>query len=209
VLQSSAATGVVSLRTALVPLLLGVVSNPTQVAYLRAALSPQQGFYSLSAPARMVLLAEQTRDWERGAHASVFAGIRRYSLAAGALMAVVLAPLLLFMPDLIRLVFGDAFVAAADPARIIVVAAVLQFVFAWTKSFPVTIGRPNLRVLTHGVETAVLIPLAAILGARWGANGAAVAILVATIVFAAHWTIVFVRVRREAAPLARPQGAPV
>jgi O-antigen/teichoic acid export membrane protein len=209
VLQSSAATGVVSLRTALVPLLLGVVSNPTQVAFFRAAQSPQQGFYSLSAPARMVLLTEQTRDWERGAHARVFAGVRRYSLAAGAVMAVVLVPLLLFMPDLIRLVFGDGFVSAADPARIVVLAAVLQFVFAWTKSFPVTIGRPNLRVVTHGVETVVLIPLVVILGARWGANGAAVALLVATVVFAAHWTIVFVRVRREAAPVAPPQGAPV
>jgi O-antigen/teichoic acid export membrane protein len=199
----------VSLRTTLVPLLLGVVSNPAQVAYFRAAQSPQQGFHSLSAPARMVLLAEQTRDWERGAQARVFAGVRRYSVGAGVLMAVVLAPLLVFMPDLIRLVFGNEFVSAADPARIVLLAAVLQFVFAWTKSFPITIGRPNLRVVTHGVETAVLVPLVAVLGARWGANGAAVALLVATVVFAAHWTVVFLRLRREAAPVARPQGVSV
>jgi O-antigen/teichoic acid export membrane protein len=204
VLQSSLATGVVSLRTTLVPLLLGVVSTPSQVAYFRAAQSPQQGFYSLSAPARLVLLTEQTRDWERGARARVFAGVRRYSVLAAVVMAIALVPLLVFMPDLIRLVFGKDFAAAANPARIVLIAAVLQFVFAWTKSFPVTIGRPNLRVITHGVETIVLVPLVVILGARWGATGASVALLVATAVFSLHWAILFLRVHRESLREERP-----
>ena len=77
------------------------------------------------------------------------------------------------------------------------VAAVLQFVFGWTKSFPVSIGRPSLRVSTHGVETVVLVPLVLVLGARWGATGAAVAVLVSTRRFVGHWTLLFLRVRRE------------
>jgi len=197
VLQSSLATGVVSLRTTLSPLLLGIVSTAAQVGAFRAALAPQQGFYSLSAPARMILLTEQTRDWERGEHAKVLAGVRRYSLGAAALMAVVVVPLLVWMPDLIRLVFGDEYRSAADAARIVLVAAVLQFVFGWTKSFPISIGRPNLRVVTHGVETLVLVPLVLVLGARWGATGAAAAVLVSTAVFCAHWTLLFLRLRRE------------
>ncbi|MGH3104843.1 MAG: lipopolysaccharide biosynthesis protein [Gaiellaceae bacterium] len=197
VLQSSLATGVVSLRTTLSPLLLGVVSSVAQVGAFRAALAPQQGFYSLSAPARMILLTEQTRDWERGEHGRVFAGIRRYSFGAAVVMAVLVVPLLVFMPDLIRLAFTDEFVSAANAARIVLVAAVLQFVFGWTKSFPVSIGRPNLRVVTHGVETIVLVPLVLVLGARWGATGAAAAVLIATVVFSAHWTILFLRVRRD------------
>jgi O-antigen/teichoic acid export membrane protein len=197
VLQSSLATGVVSLRTTLAPLLLGVVSTVAQVGAFRAALAPQQGFYSLSAPARMILLAEHTRDWERGEHRKVLAGIRRYSLGAAALMAVAVVPLLVWMPDLIELVFGEEFRSAADAARIVLVAAVLQFVFGWTKSFPVSIGRPNLRVVTHGVETLVLVPLVVVLGREWGATGAAVAVLASTAVFAAHWTLLFLRVRRE------------
>jgi O-antigen/teichoic acid export membrane protein len=197
VFQSSLATGVVSLRTTLSPLLLGIVSTVAQVGAFRAALAPQQGFYSLSAPARMILLAEQTRDWERGEHAKVLAGIRRYSLGAAALMAVVVVPLLVWMPELIRLVFGDEFRSAANAARIVLLAAVLQFVFGWTKSFPVSIGRPNLRVVTHGVETLVLVPLVVVLGAEWGATGAAVGVLAATVVFCAHWTLLFLRLRRE------------
>jgi len=197
VLQSSLATGVVSLRTTLSPLLLGVVSTIGQVGAFRAALAPQQGFYSLSAPARMILLAEQTRDWERGEHAKVLAGIRRYSVAASAVMAVVVVPLLIWMPDLIRLAFGDEFRSAANAARIVLVAAVLQFVYGWTKSFPVSIGRPNLRIVTHGVETLVLVPLVVVLGAEWGATGAAAAVLASTAVFCAYWTLLFLRVRRE------------
>jgi O-antigen/teichoic acid export membrane protein len=207
VLVSSAATGITSLRTALAPLLLGIVATPVQVGLFRSALIPHTALHTLSSPVRLILLTEQTREWERGARDSVFTGVRRYSFGAAALTAVLTVPLLMFMPDILRLVFGPEFVAATDAARIVVVAAVLQFVYGWTKSFPVTIGRPNLRVLTHGVETAVLVPLVVVLGARWGASGAAAAMLVSTIVFVAHWTVLFLRVRREPRPVGRTREA--
>ena len=197
VMQSSVATGVVALRSTLSPLLLGLVSSPPQVAYFRVAQTPAQGFAALSAPARLVLLTEQTRDWERGTRSAVFAGVRRYSLnaAAGALVAV---PILLWLaPDLVRLFFTEKNVGATDALRLIVIAGALQFVFGWTKSFPVSIGRPNLRIWAHGLETVVLIPLVVAFGAAWGATGAAGAVLVATVVFVAFWTVLFLRIRRE------------
>ena len=202
VVSSSLATGVVSLRTSLAPLLLGVVAPAVQVGLFRAAMIPQQGFGTLSAPARMILLTEQTAQWERGEHDRVFAGIRRYSAGAAALTAVLVVPLFVLMPDLLRLVLGSEYVAATDAARLVLVAAVLQFVFGWTKSFPVTIGRPNLRVWTHGLETLVLVPLTLAFGAAWGATGAAAALLVATVVFAVAWALLFVRVRRDGVTVA-------
>jgi O-antigen/teichoic acid export membrane protein len=198
VIQSSLATGVVSLRTSLSPLLLGLVAPTAQVGLFRAALVPQQGFGTLSAPVRMILLTEHTRDWEHGRRDRVFAGIRRYSAGAAAVTGILLVPLLVLMPDLIRLVFGADYVAATDAARLVLLAAVVQFVFGWTKSFPVTIGRPSLRVATHGLETLVLVPLTLLLGAAWGATGAAAALLAATVVFAAAWALLFARVRRGA-----------
>jgi O-antigen/teichoic acid export membrane protein len=127
----------------------------------------------------------------------VFAGVRRYSLsaAAGALVAV---PILLWLaPDLVRLFFTEKNVGATDALRLIVIAGALQFVFGWTKSFPVSIGRPNLRIWAHGLETVVLVPLVVAFGAAWGATGAAGAVLVATIAFVAFWTGLFLRIRRE------------
>jgi len=59
----------------------------------------------------------------------------------------------------------------------------------------VTIGRPGLRVVTHGVEALVVLPLVVLLGALWGATGAAAAVLAGMVVFAAMWVVIFTRLR--------------
>ena len=55
-------------------------------------------------------------------------------------------------------------------------AAVVQLVFGWTKSFPVSIGRPGMRTVGQVIEIAVLVPLVLILGDCYGATGAAAAL---------------------------------
>jgi O-antigen/teichoic acid export membrane protein len=207
VLQSSAATGLLSVRTALAPLLLGVVAGPTQVGLFRIAQAPQSGFAAVSAPVRLILLTEQTRSWERGETGRVLAGVRRYTLAAGALMIVAVPIFLWLMPDLIRIVFEARYLDATDAARVMLIAAALQLTFGWTKSLPVSIGRPKLRLLTHGIETAILIPLVVVLGARWGATGAAFGLLVATVAFVAVWTFLYFRLQSEDEGRLRPSGA--
>ena len=197
VVQSSIATGVISLRAALTPVLLGVVAGTTQVGYYRVALAPQSGFSAASAPVRLVLLTEQTRDWEHGREDSVLRGVRRYSIAAAGVAAVALPVFLVAMPWLVRVVFGSEYLPAVDAARIVLVSAAILLVLGWSKSLPVTIGRPRLRIVTHGLEALVLLPLVVVLGARWEVTGAAVAILVSTCVFAAAWAVVLVRLRDE------------
>jgi O-antigen/teichoic acid export membrane protein len=212
VVQSSLATGVVSLRGTLSPMLLGVVTNPVELGYFRIAQSPQNGFASLSAPVRLILLTEQTRDWARGAYDSVFAGVRRYTVGAATMMAIAVPPLFVFMPELIQIVFypGKGGAAEADAvasaARLILIAGALQVIWGWSKSLPVSIGRPGLRVLAHGIESIVLIPLVVVFGIAWGATGAAAAVLVSTVVFCALWTVLLVRIRR--APRAAAETAP-
>jgi O-antigen/teichoic acid export membrane protein len=201
VLQSSAGTGVVSLRGALAPLVLGVVAGSTHVGLLRVAQAPQSGFATLSSPVRLILLTEQTRDWERGDRRSVLAGVRRYMVAAAASMAISLPVFFVLMPHLVRIVFGAEYLGATDAARIVLVAAGVQFVVGWSKSLPVSIGRPHLRVVAHGVETAVLLPLVAVLGSYHGVTGAAWAVLAATVAFAATWALLLVRLRRDVAAL--------
>ena len=74
--------------------------------------------------------------------------------------------------------------AGGDPARL-----------RLEKSLPVSIGRPNLRVIAHGIETVVLVPLLVVLGREWGATGAAFAVLASTVVFAVVWTVLLARIR--------------
>jgi O-antigen/teichoic acid export membrane protein len=205
VLQSSAGTGVISLRTTLVPLILGVVTGPTQVGLFRIAQTPQTGLVAASSPARLMLLTDQTHAWERGQERSVLAGVRTYTLVAAAIMVACVPLALWAMPTLIELVFGAEYLGAVDAARIILLAAAIQFALGWSKSLPVTIGRPRLRIVTHGLEALVVIPLVAVLGAEWGATGAAVAVLLATLVFATAWAVALARLRIDVA--SRPGGA--
>lgn len=193
VVQSSIGTGVISVRNFLAPLLLGIVTSPTQVGYFNVAKAPQSGFMALSAPARMVLLTEQTRDWEHGRRTLVMRGVRRYSSLAALLMLVVVPPLYVWMPSLIRLVYKSTYVGASNAARVFLLAAAVQFLVGWTKSFPVAVGRPNLRITTHGAESLVIIPLTVVLGLTWGATGAAIAVLAGSCVFAAMWAVIAFR----------------
>ncbi|MFN2468568.1 MAG: lipopolysaccharide biosynthesis protein [Gaiellaceae bacterium] len=207
VAQSSVGTGISSLRGALGTLVLGLVSNPVQVGFFRAAQAPQQAFYALSSPARLILLTEQTRDWERGARDAVFDSVRRYSALALGICVVVLPPLLVFMPELVRLAYTAEFAGASDAARIVLLAAALQLVFGWTKSFPISIGRPGLRTIGYALEAAVLIPLVVVLGREWGATGGAGAILGSTAAGCALWLVLLARLRREHGGPAVPEAA--
>jgi O-antigen/teichoic acid export membrane protein len=195
--QSTVATAVISLTAPLSLLVLGRVASTRQVAFFRAAMSPQQAFAIVSAPARLILLTEQTRDWERGTRQAVFAGIKRYMLGMAVVAAVILPPLLVFTPELAKLLFSAKNVGAVDATRIMILAGALRMIYGWTKSFPVSIGRPALRIWTHGLEMLVLVPLAGVLGAEWGATGAAGAVLASSIVFCLAWTVLFIRIQRE------------
>ena len=117
-------------------------------------------------------------------------------------MAIVVPPLYVFMSDLVRIVFypgsghGHEISATADAARLILIAGALQVIWGWAKSLPVSIGRPGLRVIAHGVESIVLIPLVVAFGLAWGATGAAAAVLVSTATFCALWSLLLPRIRR-------------
>jgi O-antigen/teichoic acid export membrane protein len=202
VLGSSLATGVVSLRATLAPLVLGTVAGTTALGLFRVAQAPQTGLTAASSPVRLVLLTEQTRAWEGGRERAVMAGLRRYSLAAAALMTAAVPVFFLAMPWLVETVFGDDYGGAVDAARIVLFAGAIQVVLGWSKSLPTTVGRPRLRVVTHGVEAAVLLPLVAVLGAVWDVTGAAVAVLLSTLAFAAAWAVVLARLHGDVAAIA-------
>jgi O-antigen/teichoic acid export membrane protein len=111
-------------------------------------------------------------------------------------MAVIVPPVYVFMPDLLRIFYGHDYVGATDAARLMLLSAAVLVVSGWSKSFPVSIGRPGLRILAHGIETAVLIPLVVVFGSRWDAAGAAGAVLVSSVVFTAVWSLLVLHIRR-------------
>lgn len=202
VFQSAAGSGLVSARTTLSTLALGVVSRPVEVGFFRNAQAPLTGFAALSSPVRLIMLTDQTRDVEEGRHDEIWRGLRRYTLGALAACAVGVPAAWAAMPWLVRTVFGESQAPATQPARLLLLAAAIQLVLGWTKSFPVSVGRPSLRIVAHGVEAVVLLPLVVLLGARWDATGAAAAYLAATCAFAVTWVVLLIWLRGR--PLTGP-----
>ena len=195
--QSAVASTMSTFQSAVAPVLLGLVTNPVQVGLFRVAMAPQTALAAISSPIRLILLTEQTRDWERGDIRTVFAGLRRYTLASLVLSAVAVPPLVVFLPDLVRIVYGEEYAGAGNAARIIFVASMLLFVIGWSKSLPVSIGRPALRIWTHGAQAVVLIPATLLLGWQWRATGGAWAFGASSVAFVALWAVIVVRLHRE------------
>ena len=196
VLQSTVATGVISLRTTLVRMIIASSQGLHRSASSGSRRRPRRASPRRSSPARLVLLTEQTRDWE-GDGTSESSTVSEYTIGAAAVMVVAVPAFFVAISSGSSVVFGGRYAGAVDAARIVLLAAAIQFAIGWTKSLPVTIGRPHLRIVTHGLETLVAIPLVAVLGAEWGATGAAVAVLASTVVFAAAWGVALSRLRSD------------
>ena len=207
VIQSSLGSVLSPMRGLLGTMLLGAVTTVRQVSFFRIAQVPESAFASLSSPVRMILLSEQTHAFERGRWDTVNRMLRRYVTGAALLMAVLLPPLLWLMPTLLRIAYGAKAAPAANAARLILLVAAIQVIFGWAKSFPVSIGRPELRLIAQGAEILVLIPALLVLGSRYGATGAAGGFLSAACAFALTWAVLLVRLRRDPrllAPAPRP-----
>ena len=197
VVRSSLGSFLTPMRSSLGALLLGAVTGPQQVAYFRVAQAPESAFAALSSPARLILLTEQTEDVERGRDDLAYRMLRRYILGAGVAALVLLPPLALLMPTLLELVYGAEAVPATDAARLFLLVAGIQILWGWAKSFPISIGRPELRLYAQGGEILVLVPMLLVLGAAYGATGAAAAFVLGSVLFAAVWIVLLVRLRRE------------
>ena len=179
-------------------MLVGIATTGSQVANFRAAQAPSTAFASLSGPARLVLLAEQTRDVEHGRVDRAYALLRRYIIFTVALGVLITPVLWLAMPTLIRWVYKAKYVSATNAFRVMLLAAVVQLVFAWTKSFPVSIGRPGLRTVGQLFEIGVLVPAVLVLADLYGATGAAAGVLAGAVALGAFWSVALLRVREPA-----------
>jgi O-antigen/teichoic acid export membrane protein len=198
VVQSTVGSSLVSARSTLGTMLIGLVAPLVQAGYFRNGQAPLTALGALSSPARLVLLAEQTADYERGRRDRVMRLLWRY-IAGTTLLMLVLVPVLAWlMPWLMEVAYGPEFRRhATGVARIVLVVGALQLIYGWTKTLPVSIGRPGLRIVAHGLEVATFVPLLLIFGSKWGAEGAAWAMLVSTGVFCALWTVLLLGLRDD------------
>ena len=169
-------------------------------AYFRIAQAPQTAFASLSSPARMVLLAEQTRDIEHGRHDRAARLLRRYIGSAAGIVLVVVPLAWIWMESLIRIIYGarlrrrDGCRAADAPRRRAAAHLRLDEVVPRLDRAAGPADRS-----AQAIEIGVLVPLVLVLGALYGATGAAAASSARRLVLAAFWLVGLLRMRGRAA----------
>jgi O-antigen/teichoic acid export membrane protein len=205
-LQSTIGSALTSLRSLLPGLLVGVVASSAEVADFRVAQAPQTAFQTLSAPARLVLLAEQTRDIEHGRADRALRLLRRYIGMTTLIAVVAVPPFWIWMPTFIRVVYKVKYLPATDAMRVMLLVAATHLVLGWTRTYPISIGRPGLRTLGQCVEIAVLVPAVLALASVYGATGAAGGVLAGAIALGLFWVGGLLWLRRH--PIAAPRSVP-
>ena len=165
--------------------LIGIVAPVDQVGYFRIAQAPQTAFGALSAPVRLVLLAEQTRDLEHGTRDRVVRAPAAVHRRHGGASMVVVVPVsgsrcrgssVGLRPGVPRARDRrrtDRARRGRDPARVRLDEVVAR------DDRP-----PGLRIADPRVELVVLVPLRARLRRRCGVRRAApLALLASTVAF--------------------------
>jgi O-antigen/teichoic acid export membrane protein len=208
VVQSTIGSAIASARGTFPAMLVGLVASPRGAADFRVAQAPQTAAQTLSAPARLVLLTEQTHHFEHGRIDRIRSMLRRYMLATSAILVVVVPLGWWAMPWLVHVVYTDKYAHSVEAARLILVASAVQLVFGWSKSFPVSIGRPVLRIVAQGVEVVVLVPALLVMAWLWGATGAGGAVLLSACAFAAVWCVFLLRLNKGVLALPAKAATP-
>ena len=204
--QSSATTSVDAAGESLFPLILGNLAGPGAVGVFRAAMLPVLASSMLSQPLRSMLFPEQARLHAEGKLAELRQATRGYTLLALAIALPAAVIGWFAMPTLIDLLFSSSFEDAVGAARILLIAAVVQFTLSWSKSFHAAVGRPHIRTLLAGIwRWRLSLLLLLLLGDR-GADGAAIAYTVATVATAGLWLVIVHRYL--ASEEARVEGLP-
>ncbi len=118
------------------------------------------------------------------------------ALVAGASALALVA----FGPELLALVYGTDFSAGSLAFRVLVIEAVLSSVAQVLSQAFMALNRPGLITWQYGIGVLVAVPLLFALAPRWGAEGAAAALLAASLVRLACTYGCFTHVLGIAAP---------
>lgn len=206
--HTSASTSVDALGESLFPVILGNLAGPGAVGIFRVAMLPVLASQMLSRPLRLMLLPEQAKLHAERKPGTLKQAMIVYSVACTAVALPVAVAAWFAMPALMELLFSQSFEEAVPAARILLAAAVIQFVLAWSKQFHAAVGRPHIRTRLTALHVILSLSLLLLLGER-GVEGAALAFTIAGAVTASVWVPVAYRylAREEALVASGVPGA--
>jgi O-antigen/teichoic acid export membrane protein len=190
--HTSATVSVNAVGNTVFPILLGNLAGTSAVGIYRVATLPINAAQWFSGPVRLMILPEQARLFAHGKLSELRQAMTGYSVILFAIALPIAVVSWILMPEIIELLFSSAFEEAVPAARILLIAAVVQFSLSWSKSFHGAVGRPHIRTRLSLVYVALNLSLLLLLADR-GAEGAALAVTISGLTTSAVWVFVAYR----------------
>jgi O-antigen/teichoic acid export membrane protein len=148
----------VSIGTESLPLsIIGLVGGPTMLGIFRIGLAPARLTTTAFSPLPTILFPLLSRDAAEDEYEKIksrILGWTRLSIPIGAAFALLAWTLL---PLAVPLIFGPNFVSAVQPARVLVLAALVRSSIAWSRVFPLSVGRPGVGLLITTIDACLLV----------------------------------------------------
>jgi O-antigen/teichoic acid export membrane protein len=148
----------VSIGTESLPLsIIGLVGGPTMLGIFRIGLAPARLTTTAFSPLPTILFPLLSRDAAEDEYEKIkdkILGWTRLSIPIGAALAVLAW---VSLPLAVPLIFGPNFVSAVQPARVLVLAALVRSSIAWSRVFPLSVGRPGVGLFITAIDASLLV----------------------------------------------------
>ena len=182
-------------------LLLGVFHGPLEAGIFKIGIAGATAVGQLSTPAWNAVMPRLARLWNDGRIHAIRQLIVQGSSVAFAVLAIAGALAVLFSGTLLEIFGGEDARAATTVFTLAVAAQVVNGTVFWNDAMLYTAGRASAVTKIFLPSVVVLLALTIVLGERWGANGAAVAVLVSSLLTNVGLTIAAARLLRQRGPV--------
>jgi O-antigen/teichoic acid export membrane protein len=148
----------VSIGTESLPLsIIGLVGGPIMIGIFRIGLAPARLTTTAFSPLPTIFFPLLSRDAAEDEYEKIkrkVLGWTRLAIPIGAVLAVLAWVLL---PVAVPLIFGPDFESAVQPARVLVLAALVRSSIAWSRVFPLSVGRPGVGLFVTTIDACLLV----------------------------------------------------
>jgi len=200
--HTSVSTTLIALRLGLISVVIGRALGPVAVGVFSVATFPVAVIEVASSPLRLLAMPEQAVLVAKGRRDLVWEGLVAFGRATLVVGAVGAVAAWFLLPWLLPALYGDAYTASVEPARVLVVAAVAGLSVAWGKGLPAAIGRPAVRTVMTLIEL-VLTALALLVVPRDDVMWIAVAVSAVAVVMVGVWWTTAHRILTRAPAITR------
>jgi O-antigen/teichoic acid export membrane protein len=158
-------------------LLLGFLRGPLEVGVFKIGMAGAIAVGQLAAPAWNAALPRISRLWNAGSMDELRRLVREGSVAALVVMTVAGVVVVVFRRPILELFGGHAATAAGTVLSLAVASQVVNGILFWNDSVLLAAGRAKLAMSLYLPAVMVMLALVLVLGERYGAEGAAGAVL--------------------------------